>query len=1101
MGLGDDLNKGKKNADDINKSMKGTARSTKDAADNMGRFNDEAQESESAFGDVRSVLEKINEELGKKINRVKDASKSYTQLTSIAAQLQNQEEGSLRLTDKKLNKLAEQAKVEKANIERAANALMEENTAAKAMKGLKGKELKTQIELQKSYNRINDEQAALLTGLSEGFKIEEDAVNLVSKEVEIRKKSNKLLGIGGGLAKAMNKFGGAFSESMGLDEVVNDMTKMADELARSEDSATGLGSKIKVLGAGAKTAFSNLAASMTDPSVIFGALIKGFNAVDKEATDFARQTGQDMNTVSTSLATVNMGYVNMADYIKAAGVLTKDLKMNATDIFSQEDILEVAQMTDEMGMAGDSAAKLAQLSQLNGMSVRKNNETIIQGVNSYNKQTKSAINSRKVLDDISNTSQGVLIKFAGMPGELAKASSAAAGIGMNLEQVDKIAGSLLNFEESISNEMEAELLTGKNLNLEKARQAALDNDLATVAKELSKQVGSSAEFSKMNRIQQEATAKAMGMTTDEVAGMLLQEDMRNGLQESSLNAAQKQTLESQKNRAAQDRIAQSVAKIGQAFAPIIGFIADIVANSFIIYSIMGVALLSKLGGISKTVGNIGKGFSSAKDGVKSFFKFTEGGMKGMMDKTKKYGETLSNAFKGGQDAGKKFYKGGQFMPGGGRAPKGGAFSKIQAPKGLDKGADTIGKSADKTKGIKGNAGKGIKQFLKGLGDGLASIGKQFGNVVKGGIALGLSLLAIGGGFALALPLIANTDPAQMLAFAGAISMLGITVAIMGKMGGSVIKGALALGILAVALIPAAFAFSLLAGVDVNSMIAFSIAVPLLALAAAGLGFLAPYILLGSLAIAALGLAIIPAAMAFGMLEGVDTQVILSFATGIGVLAGTAALLGLATPFILAGSVALIALGLALIPISQSMSMIGDIDPRMIGGFVAGILALGVATAGLGFMSPFIIAGAGALTVLGLSLIPLATAFTILASADMEGMFNTLTTVGSIAPQLFSVGAGLFSIAAGLGAMALTGFLALPVLGALTALGAVSGGLGSMFGGDEDTGGGENAILSEKLDQVNSNILKLISVVEAGGDVIIDGAVAGKTISMASSGIG
>ena len=66
MGLGDDLNKGKKNADDINKSMKGTARSTKDAADNMGRFNDEAQESESAFGDVRSVLEKINEELGKK---------------------------------------------------------------------------------------------------------------------------------------------------------------------------------------------------------------------------------------------------------------------------------------------------------------------------------------------------------------------------------------------------------------------------------------------------------------------------------------------------------------------------------------------------------------------------------------------------------------------------------------------------------------------------------------------------------------------------------------------------------------------------------------------------------------------------------------------------------------------------------------------------------------------------------------------------------------------------------------------------------------------------------------------------------------------------
>ena len=48
---------------------------------------------------------------------------------------------------------------------------------------------------------------------------------------------------------------------------------------------------------------------------------------------------------------------------------------------------------------------------------------------------------------------------------------------------------------------------------------------------------------------------------------------------------------------------------------------------------------------------------------------------------------------------------------------------------------------------------------------------------------------------------------------------------------------------------------------------------------------------------------------------------------------------------------------------------------------------------------------------------------------------------------------------------------------------------------------EDDPMVEKLNELNNNILKLISVVEAGGDVVMDGAVVGKTISMASSRIG
>jgi hypothetical protein len=77
--------------------------------------------------------------------------------------------------------------------------------------------------------------------------------------------------------------------------------------------------------------------------------------------------------------------------------------------------------------------------------------------------------------------------------------------------------------------MEAELLTGKDLNLETARRAALNGDIETVAREINKQVGTSADFAKMNVIQQEALAKAMGTSREELADMLVQQESLNSL--------------------------------------------------------------------------------------------------------------------------------------------------------------------------------------------------------------------------------------------------------------------------------------------------------------------------------------------------------------------------------------------------------------------------------------------------------------------------------------------------------------------------------------------------------------------------------------------
>ena len=100
------------------------------------------------------------------------------------------------------------------------------------------------------------------------------------------------------------------------------------------------------------------------------------------------------------------------------------------------------------------------------------------------------------------------------------------------------ASQLLQFQSSIESELEAELLTGKDLNLEEARRAALNGDIATLSKEISKNIGTAADFSKMNVLQQEALAKSVGMTREDLAKTLADQEVLTKLKAKEGETAQ-----------------------------------------------------------------------------------------------------------------------------------------------------------------------------------------------------------------------------------------------------------------------------------------------------------------------------------------------------------------------------------------------------------------------------------------------------------------------------------------------------------------------------------------------------------------------------------
>ena len=111
---------------------------------------------------------------------------------------------------------------------------------------------------------------------------------------------------------------------------------------------------------------------------------------------------------------------------------------------------------------------------------------------------------------------------------------------MSFEQLRNTANSLLDFESSIQKELEAELLTGKELNLERARSAALRGDDLALAKELTNQVGTLSEFEQMNVIQRESLANAFGLSSDAMSEMLLKQELLNSLGEEARDLSAEQ---------------------------------------------------------------------------------------------------------------------------------------------------------------------------------------------------------------------------------------------------------------------------------------------------------------------------------------------------------------------------------------------------------------------------------------------------------------------------------------------------------------------------------------------------------------------------------
>jgi hypothetical protein len=356
----------------------------------------------------------------------------------------------------------------------------------------------------------------------------------------------------------------------------------------------------------------------------FNDIKKAFNIFlefDKVFTNTARGLGMSTDQVTKMAKAARLSGDQFGKNVYTAEQITKAIGESNAQLGLSVDLganttSEFAAMTNQMGLSAEEATNIYKLGLLNNMSLEDTNKTIASSIIATQKQTGVQVNAKQVLQEIGKLSAGITSKFQQNPEALAKAVTQAKALGTNLEQVDKVGESILNFESSIENELKAELLTGKQINLEKARYAALTGDQATLTAELADQVGSLGEFQEMNVLAQKSLAEAFGLSRDEVADMLIKQETFNKLGDVSKKSAQEQleiarerglseedslvkNLQQQaaaeKLEATFDKLKSTLAGIVQGpLGTLVTFMAELLKNSFAVYGILGIALAGSI---------------------------------------------------------------------------------------------------------------------------------------------------------------------------------------------------------------------------------------------------------------------------------------------------------------------------------------------------------------------------------------------------------------------------------------------------------------------------------------------------------------------------
>jgi hypothetical protein len=847
---------------------------------------------------------------------------------------------------------------------------------------------KERLNLAEGFSTYSQEELDLLSertkeqiGLVDNLKEMDD----LSQKMSVA--SEKTLGVWGKFVDL--DFKGGMQKMLGLDTIQSEMKKkiggsLAD-VARSVASGEGLSGALSSAGGALKTMIGMAPKFLMALGIGFLVsaiqfLVSGLMELDTEISEIGTQFGVgreeavQLHKSSVDIAS-EMGIAGIKSKEVAKAMQTASENMNGLNVAGmiasgnkkmEQMVKDTAVLSEKFQMSNEEIKSIQNFAAMSGKSVGEvSNEAIKLG--------KGIMSGKEAMKTLASIPPSVQVSFKGSTQELLKAAQKAKLLGMELSKVQSIGDGMLEIEDSLGKEMEARALTGRDLNLDAARQYALQGDTARLQDEILKQAGSLGEFQKMNRIQQKSFADAMGMSVDEMTNMLTASEK---LKDVGLDSVKLQEIENmneeelakeiantgdlkkknylidiQKQRetaSLQEKFQSSLAKIKEQLikmaAPLLeiahslldsvqqgGFLEDamttikgIVSNVVpvvsaifkVLQSTVGpiMKMLSGLFSVDKTTGEVQASFG----GVASVLGIVAGFFVGKALLTKGMDMLKEKAV----DAGKAIMD-----------KVGGSISKV-----AEKGKDSLGKM------MPGKSAK-VKTPSKGSGGG---IGDMVGDIVnkidpKKAIAGAFAILILAGALWVAAKAFQEFAKVNWEAIAKGVVGMALLVAAafaIDKVKTQIIGGAVALGILSLALIGMAIGFTLFSKVDWGGIAKGVVAIAAVAVIAVLLGKVAPLAHAGAGALYVLGAAMVLFGAGMYLLAQSAEKIIPAIT---GIIDSIGAIVGTVVDGINA--------------LARTFVELLKLDPKNLPALAAGIIgvagalgALGMATGGGGIMN-------------------------------------------------------------------------------------------------------------------------------------------------------
>ena len=408
------------------------------------------------------------------------------------------------------------------------------------------KEMEASINLGEEEKKLGAEKIALA----------QDLQKELDQELKMRGKIDKKMGL-------MDNIANFIKDLPGIGKATE---KTIDSIIEGQEQAIAKDeSRVEAFARDLKEPLEEFAISLGANLALIGtSLMTLFKQVNEVQNQFGISSLEASKLGIKAADSINLIGINSQDAREALVNINQELGIAATSLRS--DIVgEMALLAKFTGMSAKSQANFALQAQISGQNAEVLTDETRAAVLQVERELGIRQDINRVLDEAGQITGQIRANLGFSLQNIASAISVTKSFGTSLSEVAGIGRSLLDFQTSISNELEAEIFLCKSLNLERARLFALTGNYEALTKEIAANAGSALDFAKLNVIEQDKIATALGMTSDALADQLFKREGLKKLAQEARDMGDKETAQMLERRDLQQQFNDIVVQLKQLF--------------------------------------------------------------------------------------------------------------------------------------------------------------------------------------------------------------------------------------------------------------------------------------------------------------------------------------------------------------------------------------------------------------------------------------------------------------------------------------------------------------------------------------------------------